>query len=367
MPNLIYNEDYKLSKEDVSRNFMCYGEDEFINFSENEVLNRIIKEDKNVFNFFANSFFIEISKNELQNETKYVAFTNYRKKEYQTMTIIRQNKVIKKALCKEAQNHIDTIIENLKYLKNYNVDIVENGVNGQIEGKYIKDCLQLDVELEEANNIEDLQNKIKPYVDMLYENALTYEELNKKELIETIQNYDKNKLEKMKFLEYGFIDLIPKNCFDINGKITVFDQEWMFKNIPVEYVMYRAIQNLNLIEKYSNKLYEIYNLLEYEDLFKKLEEDFSVKIKDDTILYKVFYKQVRTKQEIMDTLQHYRNLNAMAENEKIKMQNKINELKSELKIITNSRSWKITKIFRILNRKVNSERKGIKNGTEKKD
>ena len=98
MPNLIYDENHKMSKEDISRNFTCHIQDEVINFNENKALDRIVKEDKKIFNFFANSYFIEISKEQIENDVKYVTFTNYRKKPYRIVTIIKENEVIKKAV-----------------------------------------------------------------------------------------------------------------------------------------------------------------------------------------------------------------------------------------------------------------------------
>ena len=43
MPNLIYSKEYDISKEDISRNFTCYEEDELVGFVENDVLRELIK------------------------------------------------------------------------------------------------------------------------------------------------------------------------------------------------------------------------------------------------------------------------------------------------------------------------------------
>ena len=159
MPNLIYDENHKMSKEDISRNFTCHIQDEVINFNENKALDRIVKEDKKIFNFFANSYFIEISKEQIENDVKYVTFTNYRKKPYRIVTIIKENEVIKKAVNELSEQHINNIIKNFEYLKQYNVDILEHEKDGEITSKYIKDYQRLDLELENIEDIEEFKNK----------------------------------------------------------------------------------------------------------------------------------------------------------------------------------------------------------------
>ena len=46
---------------------------------------------------------------------------------------------------------------------------------------------------------------------------------------------------QLNFLEYAFYDMIPKNCFYIDGEFYFFDQEWMEKYLPVEFIIYRSI------------------------------------------------------------------------------------------------------------------------------
>lgn len=346
MPNLIYDESYKLTHEDISRNFNCYSENQIANFEENKMLNKLIKENKNILNFFANSFLIEISENEINNDVRYITFTNYRKPEYQVMTIIKDDIVEKKAVNKWSQKHIDEIIKNQEYLRKYDVDILESNVNGKLVSNYIKNYPRLDVKLEKAKDLENFTKQFEPYIKMLYQNSIEYKDINFSDTIEAIREYDKDKLKKLKFLEYGFLDLIPKNSFDIDGKIAVFDQEWMIKYVPVEYLIYRAIRNSRLVEKFTEEIYLIYNLEDYKDLFEGIEESFRKEVIDFNILLKVFNRHVITKKELIDTLQHYKNLNEIAQTEKQNMQNEIIELKNQINYMLNSKSWKLTKPLR---------------------
>ena len=50
--------------------------------------------------------------------------------------------------------------------------------------------------------------------------------------------------------------MILKNCFIIDGECVFFDQEWVEKNVPVEFLVYRSIVN---VEKLRNKIDKIKN------------------------------------------------------------------------------------------------------------
>ncbi len=362
MPNLIYSERYELTNEDMGRVFTYYNENQLINFYENQVLSQIRKEGNEFLNFFANSFFIEISKQEITNNVNYITFTNYRKEKYRICTTIKDNEVIKKATNDKAEEHILEMKDFYQYLDEYNIDIIEQYTDNKFMSKYIKSFTRYDVYLENSKTIEELKEKLKIYTDILYDKSINYNEIDINDLNDDIKKIDVEKLKKFKFLKYGFLDLIPKNCFYINGKLSVFDQEWMGNYIPVEYILYRGIKNTNLVEKFTIKIYKELNLSEFIDIFENLEKNFNEKVVDKTLLYNVFNRKVITQAETIATLKHYNNLNNIKENEIITLtsenqqkENKIRELESqlenkekEIQAITNSTSWKITKPLRKL-------------------
>lgn len=357
IPNLIYDEKYEISKEDINRNFECHDEDDIVNFIENDVLFRIIKEEKNIFNFFVNSFFIEIGQNEIKNDIRYITFTNYRKKEYKIVTIIKENEVIKKAITKEAQNHINQMIHNLQYLKEYNIAPLEKQNDNIVISPFIKNAKRLDYILENIKTLEEFKITWKPYIDMLYKNTINYEDINIDKTSQYIKQYDISKLKSMKFLKHAFIDLIPKNIFIIDNKLQVFDQEWMKEYLPVEYIIYRGICNLNIQDNLKQELMEEYLLKDNIDLFEQLENEFREKVMDKNILYNIFYKRPKTQSEILSTLVHYRNLKAITEQElekerkskeqEIKIRDEqINNLIQEVNNLKNSKCWKLIEFIR---------------------
>ena len=274
MPNLIYSADYEITKEDISRNFEYYEKDELINFVENGVYLELLNENKEIFNFFANSFFVEIGNQEIKNDIKYITFSNYRKEKYRIMTIIKDEEVIKKAANKKAREHIKNILKsNLEFNKK-NAKIIEEQKEDKIVSKYIN-SERFDIFLERIDEKSFIEN-FEKYANILYQNALDFGQIEKNvELKETIKNYDIKKLEKMKFAKNAYLDFIPKNCFLIDNTFYVFDQEWTEKYMPVEYIIYRAIQNSNFTEQRKQLLNQKYNIKENEDLFVNIEKEFN--------------------------------------------------------------------------------------------
>lgn len=341
MPNLIYSKDYTITKEDISRNFQYYGLDELVNFKENEVYLQLLNENKEIFNFFANSFFVEIGNETIQNDIKYITFSNYRKEKYRIMTIIKDEEVIKKATNKTAQEHINNILKSNLAFNKANVEMIEKEQNGKIVSKYIN-AERFDIFLEKANEKSFIEN-FEKYTNILYQDAIDFEQIkNNPELKETIKNYDTSKLEKMKFTENAYLDFIPKNCFLINDIFYVFDQEWVERYMPIEYIIYRAIQNSNLGEEKKKLLNKKYNITENEDLFIKLEEELREKLIDNVMFKEIFNRE----KYFVATMNHYYNLKNIAEVEKIELQEEIKKLKEEIDNIHNSNTWKVAETLR---------------------
>ena len=366
MTNLIYASDYPITKEDISRNFQYYEPDEMINFKENEVYEQLWEENKEVFDIFINSFFIEIQKQPFENAIKYVTFSNYRKEEYRVMTIIKEKEVIKKATNQKAEQHINHILETNALFHKENAKIIEREINGELVSDYIK-AERLDIVLEKSED-EQFMEYFEKYANLLYQDTLPFDEIKEKgEGKELFQHYDENKMKNMKFMENAYLDLIPKNCFLVGNEFLFFDQEWVEKYLPVEYIIYRAIQNSNLTEEKKNRIKEKYGLEENTELFEKLEEKFREKVIDKEMLHEIFNRKTSNREEIVATMIHYRNLKSVAEQEVLALkqnnevkqqeiqkaqeeikrkQEEIQKIQTELEGIYASRSWKAIETLR---------------------
>lgn len=359
-PNLIYTDNHKISSEDISRNFELNEAYEFTNFKENEILENIIKNENDLFNFFVNSFLIEITTSNF-NESKYIAFTNYRRKDRQIQTIITQDKVIKKAINTESQNHIKEMISNIKYFPTNNCVLLDKPKDEII----IESDFIIGKRLDEiiANSV-DVIGEFDKYKQFLFNNnkKIPYEEIKEEDILEPLKNESEEILKNLNFIEYGFIDMIPKNCFVVGGMNFFFDQEWLVKYIPLEFILKRSIDNTYLKQEIREKLFEKYDLNKYKELFSKLEDWFLERVIDKNILVNILNRPpqaVKDKIELLEkTVDLKENMIVNLENQNKELQLVINRKDVELTNMINSKSWKVTKPFRWLFRKVRNLFKG---------
>lgn len=345
-PNLIYTDEHKITLEDISRNFELNEDYEDLGFKENDLLENILKDENELINFFANSFLIEIS-NEKLNDVKYITFTNYRNINKQIQTIITTNKVIKRPVTKEAENHIKEMIENQQYFPKENCILLDKKKDDiTVESDFIVGK-RLDEIIEKSNNIELEFDK---YKDFLYNSnkIILFSEVNKDELFEPLKELNDEILKEFNFTEYGFVDMIPKNCFVVGGMNFFFDQEWMIKFVPLEFILYRAINNTLISNEEKIKLFQKYDLNKYNELFLKLEDCFIDRIINRAILTRILIKPMVLRNKKIEWLQ--------SEIERLDDKNRKLELivkdrDSQLTIISNSFSWKITKPIRWISSK----------------
>ena len=412
--NVIYTDEYIPNDETIySRDITISHYDEYLSFSERNAYKEILKEDSDLFKFFANSFFVEASANGDFQNIKYVSYGNTRKKEYRIKTINNGDYVYKSNNTDEAKEHILNIEHNIRTIDNTGLNCLDKYENGRIVSKFLYDAKSYDevlIEEYEKNGFNALIKKI----DYFKDNVL------KKIYIEIKPNrevFDKYGIEisddlvnRMHFTKKGLWDLIFSNCLVKNDEIYIYDQEWFEDNIPIEFILYRAIlycrglkNNLDV-----NKVYEKEGITDFIDAFDKLERQIQDKIIDKEIwdLHYNTIKEIGKAKELIEQYrkeydlknQHIENLERINENtvikykalkkdaEELKEKNKelkasvdelsigiatfrngMDELTSliktkdtqlvdyanEIRTMANSFSWKITKPIRIFSRLFN--------------
>lgn len=286
-PDVILSDKLNDLEDKIEKYFLDYKEESAILVNEIKLLKKIIKYDKELFIKLSNSYLIEISKKPIATDVKYVSFNNYRKKEYQLTTIIRENIVEKKPTTKEAIKNINRIAKNIEKLNKFNFEILDYFENNTLYSKLIKNKKTLDIELGlNYNNIEFTINKLNEIKNELLKNSIKYNPNHKKYYCETLQKQEETVLEKLNYLEYGFYDMVPKNCFYINNKYYFFDQEWMEQYIPVEFILYRSIVNsYDLVRKIDiNEILQKLGILEYKKIFEELDENLRKNIINKEVL-----------------------------------------------------------------------------------
>ena len=377
VPNIIFTDKHLPSHESILRDLTLYSKNKLLSFEEREIYRKILYEDKNMFPEFANSFLIEISNN-IENKIEYVSFGNSRKEEYRLETVLLDEIACKKPVNEKSKEHLEKIKKNIEILKNSNIYMLDSYENDKIISKLVKNEKSLDkclVAIFHEKGQEEFLKEVLKFKNEL-ENKL---EKSEEDNINIFQKYHieiQEELQKeLHFVKYGIFDLIFQNCFVIDNKYYFYDQEWMEENMPLEFIIYRAVTYLCNAEKEidANKILEGLGLKNYINIFDELENILQKQIKDD-IIWRIHAENNKTIKNMYDTLVHERNLGAIKAQEEynkylqiIEEKNKteqeyvkeiqekkleIERLQAELNGIKNSRSWKLTKPLRSLREKM---------------
>lgn len=272
-----------------------YEDGSIVIFNEIEAIKQIC--DNDMFTYFTNSYLVEIGKEKIDNDIKFVGYNNLRKEKYKLILTIGKDEVRKIAENDESIIHIENITKNLKELENLGFKTIERVENQEIISNFMKE--------EELDKI--IVNKIKQgEIEQAYkeiENWYKYISTRLEKTEESKQNiFQKSNIDvpeditnKMNFVKQGYIDLSFENIF-YKQDYVFYDQEWKFENVPLEFILYRAINNL-----YT------YNARKIEPKIKKEEMYNKFRIDEFIMYFEKLEKCIQ--EEIIDkeTLQEYRN------------------------------------------------------------
>lgn len=370
--NVIFTNEFMPDNESIdARDLTFCNDDSTLFFSERDAYKQILNTDKDKFPFFANSFFIEITNDENFEDINFVSFGITRKKDYRIRTIIKKDVVYKYANDKNDLKHIEKTANNIKTLKSSGIEVLGEYKNERIECEFLKNATSLDKVLLDVYYKEGFDKaieKIKEFKKeilgkLLVENAKGNDIFDKYNI-----EIPEDLKEKLHFTKNGILDLIFQNCLVKDNKIYAYDQEWSEENVPVEFILYRAVIYFIELknEEGTDKILEILDLKQYSKYFDILENKFQDEIVDKQIweLHSKCVSSVGNSKSVLDTYkerldtasEHIENLeNKVQEQEKgiNDLTNLIQEkdvqlvnYANELRAISNSLSWKITKPLR---------------------
>ena len=359
-PKIIYT-DKSLDKNIYSKYIPYYSSNMNLLIDEERVYKDIF--DNKVIPFFANSYFIELSYEKNDIEIEYVKYNNeFRKSAFDIFTYLKDGKFYKKCGSELSKSQVKNIYDIYKLVNSCDIDVVETfyedsqvyslTANGENLINLMKDEYQngnVDMIIDIYDKIYDIIKKIGEPIELPTDNIFTkYGVLVSDEYLQSMEFYSK-----------GLIDAIPSNFIVVDDNYVMIDQEWVEDNVPIQYIMYRAITDfIKTIDKDSynlkEKLYEKYNI--NEKIFNELNKNFLDNIKNDSFeLYYDYYlnhKFVKNPNNIFNNASD-KDLNKMFD-EINRLNNLISEiskknqhLSSELSNIYNSKSWKLIDKLRI--------------------
>ena len=296
-PNVIFSDDALPEYNSIDKYNPYYTGKSDILFNEIDVFREILKTDKDMFTFFANSFLVEVIKKEKEYDTtyNYISYNNLRKEKYRLITKISNTYVEKQIVNEKAEEHYENIKNNIKILQENNIKTVDYIDEDKIKSKYIEQKYLLNnvlTEKLEKGQVEEFDNIIKNYIKQI--SVKTYKENNYENTAfgkYRVEVKDKSIIQDLNFVKNGMWDMTFKNCFLIDNQFYFFDQEWNEPNLPVEYILYRAILYTISLRRFVSieELFDKYNLSKYITLFEKLDNKIQEEIRDDEVWK--FYSQ----------------------------------------------------------------------------
>ena len=362
LTNVIFTDQRPLSKNDLSRNVTYNNNDTILFFDENTAYRELLDIKENITKNFVNSYLLEISNKEINNKIKFISFSNMRKHEYKIKTIMDDEYVYKYPSNNESKKHIEETKENIEIIKESNLktldDYNENGIISKFSKEKTLD--EIIIELFKNNQKDEAIDLMKRFKNEIKE-KLKPGDIEKNVFDKYEIKYNKEDLLSMYFVKDGLWDLIFQNCFFINQEFYFYDQEWKEENLPIDFIMYRAVKYFGRLKKYISDE-DLYKILEIDKgkikLFDELDDKIQEKIRSEYMwkLTKQGKNATELKTDIL-TLNHQINLlniekakneQQISEKEQIIAQKdqEIQGLKNQLNAIYNSTSWKITKPLR---------------------
>ena len=293
--NVIYTDKMLPKKEDNKINYnVVYDKDSLIVQDEIVLLKQFIGEQN--FSEYTNSYLIELSNSDIDNKIKYISYNDMRKEEYSLILKMYDDRVEKHIKGSIAKKHIQEINNNNAKLRKLGFKIAEEEAlqENVIESKLIEMPL-LDsyiAKLIKKNDIDEAYKIIDTWYKFIGE---------------------KLKVDKNGNIKDGFIDLVFENTFynSKDNNFVFFDQEWYMENVKIEFILYRAIQNLymhnSMLSNYLPKeemlsKYGIKDKNEYKDLENHLQE--KVIDEEKRKFYSEQYKYIISSEEIIEIIEN---------------------------------------------------------------
>lgn len=275
VPQLIYSEAY-LPQKDVCERLVFYYEDTASLVVDERLLYEDIIENQ-VFEFFANSFFVECGWDK-GCSVIYGALTTDRGPKCALATTIHDNDTVKKkALYSAGIKSVRSVYENIQELEQRGIHVVPHRWEDRgVAMPFVKSATFSDYL---RSIVKEKPNLFEELLDRLYSQILMSSDRAPDEENALLEGADKH-IDFGPILKKAYIDMVPFNCFYINNEFAFFDQEFSRTNFPAKYVLFRALKytylSIPFAEEYVplGKLIGKYHMEELWPIFTKEEDRF---------------------------------------------------------------------------------------------
>lgn len=306
LPDSIYSDEYLPRTGDIRTWGQNYSDVRIALYNEGIAFDQVCKD--KMFDYFSNSFLVIC--NEKRNDIQYIHYTGTRNKEYQTKTIIVDEKDVIKYYLKDCAREYDIFSEmrerfetlNSEFL---NVEYLEPTVeDGLLKYPYINgDSLEVRL-LRKLHDVDGLIMEFKEILKTYFQISdvyILYFTITD-EFIEFFGEQDIKTQEKA--LQVTNIDMLLQNLIVMPDKVVCIDYEWIFDfPIPFEFVVYRCAEIF--YRRYQMYLMHRYSMKEFLIKIGIKEENIGVYQR----MNRHFYDRITGEEK----LSNYRKANGMVE------------------------------------------------------
>lgn len=274
LPQLIYADDYLPVEALDIRYFPMYNHPDTVFLEEEFLYKDIIN--NGLFHTMANSFLIELSNDNTYENVKHVTVSMDRGREKAMATIIRDNEVVeKRALYHDGTHRLREIKENEKDLRAHGIVV--------LEGKYENDSYTMPY-MDSEISVTYFRRLAKENIDKFKEEVNRFREL----ILQSSEHIDaaKEKGELGIILKKGYVDLVPLNCFYVNGTFVFYDQEFYEENYPANVIILRTIELIYAGDPEMEAIlprqyfYEKFGMIDHMDTLYRMAWEFTEKLRN---------------------------------------------------------------------------------------
>ncbi len=285
---LLYAEDYLPEERLATRYIPMYRNPDGVFLREEWMYDSIIK--NGMFHQMANSYLIEYHANGQISDVMHVTLSADRGEENSCATIIYKDRVEKKALYSAGEKRLIRIKENDDDLAKHFVPMIASSI---IHGIYTMPYMKAEI-LEHRfqsllnENVDEFIKLFDRYRDIVYNSS-------------DIVAVD----ERGPILRKCYIDLVPLNCFYVDGEFVFYDQEFFWENEPANLILWRATiiiydgnPTLNAILPIQ-KLWERYGIEKYQEEYSQKAMEFIRTLRNQEELKQFNKENIREIEKVM--------------------------------------------------------------------
>lgn len=241
-PTAVFSDEHLPQITDVQNIKFNYAQESQLVADERSLYTDII--DNNVFPFFANSFLIEAHKGKDNfSKINYASLKRDYKSEYRLATIVTSEKeVFKKCIGKYSLSHLKQFISNTQNLHRRHINILSLSEHGDSISQQWQNYPRADVVFRKYLSEDNFSAAYSLLVSLKEQLCISSEQYLSKECTTDFINYEFSFADAQEILVDGYIDMTFANSFLTSTGLLFFDQEWKFKNVPLNFILYRAIK-----------------------------------------------------------------------------------------------------------------------------